>query len=120
MKVGKKKSFVALFAQLCFAGHDGMKTAPSGRNFKLVMRKLARSAECTGLVRANNSTVLIDKDTFPLDESIESSQVTTVLTFHVEEYLGIGGVGCKHLSRYVLIEDADQQVFPQCAHAQKR
>ena len=71
-----------------------MKTAPSGNNFKLVRRKLARSAERKGLVRANNDTILIDKsinDSFPLDESIESSQVTTVLTFHIEEYLGVGG-----------------------------
>jgi len=30
-------------------------------------------------------TVLIDDDSLPLDESIESSQVTNVFTFHVEE-----------------------------------
>jgi len=94
VNIGKKKSFIALFARLCFDGHDGEKTAPSGRNFKLVTRRLARSAERIGLVRANNNTVLTDKsisDNFSLDESIESSQVTTVLTFQVEEYLGVGG-----------------------------
>ena len=55
---GKKNSFNALFAQLFFDGHDGMNTAPSGENGRV---KSARSAERSGLVRANSNTVLIER-----------------------------------------------------------
>jgi len=61
-----------------------MNNAPSGRNFKFGKRKLAKSAERRGLVRDSSRTVLIEssiRGSFSLDNSIESSQVTSVLTF---------------------------------------
>ena len=94
-KAGKKNSFSGFPIRLCFDGHAGMNNAPSGRNFKFCKRKLAKSAERRGLVRDSSRTVLIEssiRGSFSLDNSIESSQVTTVLTFQVLEYRGVGGL----------------------------
>ena len=94
-KAGKKNSFSGFPIGLCFDGQAGMNSAPSGRYFRFGRRKLAKSAERRGLVRDNNRTVLIESSingSFSLDNSMESSQVTIVLTFHVLEYRGVGGL----------------------------
>ena len=64
----------------------GITIAPSGRHFKLVKRKLAKFADCRGLVRESNRTTFIERSTsgsLVLDDSIESNQATTVLNFQV-------------------------------------
>ena len=65
-----------------------MKTAPSGKYFKLGNWKLARSADLKGLGSTNNKDILIEssvRKSSGFDRSKESNQDTTVLTFRVLE-----------------------------------
>ena len=71
-----------------------MTIKPSGKYFKFDRRKLAKFAECRGLVRNSSRTIFIESSisgSFALDTIIESNKATTVLTFQVLEYCGVGG-----------------------------
>ena len=88
-----KNSLSDLPIRLCFDWHAGMTITPSGRYFKLDRRKLAKSAERSGLVRDSSRTVFIESSisgSFVLDTTIETNQATTVLTFQVLDYRGVG------------------------------